>query len=244
MLSFISSLFVSSEDARNAFCRGEPKADSPEQANIRWAPYVRHWKKMFEVSPFDGVIPRASDRGRLGWLEDASYWKVYWASFDALCKRSDFAENDGLRGSMVSNCVQEAAAQSNMAFFRHVTAPIARQTVSDCLEICHYIFPPAVMAWLAESGDQQGFKVQDVIEAQDQYWRTLPWGKTAQRSPLFSQLNQPQNIDKFDAMLVDGFASHKLNRQEQVCAIGHILTHCPSEWMRPDLSWRDQSKTV
>lgn len=234
MLSFLSSLTVSSEDARRSFCRGEPKADSPNDANAQWTPYVRHWKKMFEHASFAGVIPKGSDRGRLGWLKDASYWKAYWSSFDTQCKRVDFAENDGLRMSMVSKCVGEAAAMGNMAFFQHVKSALARQTVSDCLHICDHAIAPSALAWVATVEKRADFDPKDVVDKQSQIWCVLQWFDTKGRSPLFSATGQPKDLDVFDATLVDAFSRYGLNREQQINAIGHILTHCPSHWLHSE----------
>lgn len=189
---------------------------------------------MFQSNTFHGVIPRASDGGRLGWLEDSSYWKAYWGSFDELCKRGDFSENDGLRMSMVSNCVHEAAAVSNMAFFKHVTGAHAKQTVSDCLQIGHHILPPSVMAWLATVEDRPGFAAQDIVDQQEQLWRNLSWVQTkGEKSPLFSQLGQPEDVEHIEKMLEAAFGAYCLDRREQVYAIAHILTRSPAEWMSP-----------
>lgn len=211
--------------AQTVWAKGAPKAKNISQARTAWRPHLDTWAKYME-SDFAAAmgVHRAASEGpkRVGWIDDADFWRSFWRGFEQARGRSTPVELNAL-----TPCIEGAAVAGSVAFF----ASMPTQYIGEMHRVLlntEAMMDPAVFAWI-----QTNVPPRDSSFLAWQYdrWTWMEW-RHEPKSLLLKgrgEATKQELIDLVGRAIAAGMV--QLDREKHL--VGHLMAH-RSAWATPD----------
>lgn len=211
MFTLSQVLIDHQKEARNAWAKGAPKAESIVQARQSWAPYLDNWAQYLESNFFNASGFRTG-RERVGWIDEASFWGSFWRGY---LRDPKMQKPEQARMSL-RPYIEGAATAASVSFFK--TAPQeAHEHVRACLSEAYVLSDPSVLTWL-NGHWTDGHRT---VKAQRDEWNRLEWCSSA--NPLLAQgrgaCTGPQLVDLAARALESGL----IDQDQQLRFLGHVM---------------------
>lgn len=214
---FSLSQVLSNEHARvlQAWEKGAPKAETIAQARREWAPMLPTWARYVETD-FLGYLTHRVGRERVGWIDDADFWKSFWHASGTDWKVQQ--ESDEFQRIHMQAYIEGAAAAGSLSFFTTMP-PDNMEFVLKALSNTGVLIDPDVLDW---SVSNAGKIHNNVVFQQLFTLQRLEWSRYAPNKAEQSRgtLAWQETI----AVFQKAYCRHSLGNQTTVTMLGHILT--------------------
>lgn len=199
------------KEARQAWEKGAPRAESIVQARQRWAPYLDNWAQYLE-SNFVGASGFRTGRERVGWIDKAPFWESFWRGYvrDPRMQKPEEARMS------LRPYVEGAAAAASLSFFKAVPQE-ARDHVQVCLTEARVLADPAVLVWLNDHWED----FHRTFKAQRDEWNCLEWCMSV--NPLVVQGRGACTGSQLADLVARAIESGLIATSNQLRLLGHFM---------------------
>ncbi len=199
------------KEARQAWDKGAPKAESIAQARQRWEPYLDNWAQYLEFN-FVNASGFRTGRERVGWIDDASFWESFWRGY---VREPKMQKSEAARMSL-RPYVEGAATAASLSFFKAVPQE-AREHVQVCLAEARVLADPAVLIWLNDHWED----FHSTFKAQRDEWNCLEWCMSV--NPLVVQGRGACTGSHLADLAARAIESGLIAKSNQLRLLGHFM---------------------
>lgn len=213
---------------------GAPKADNPRQARQMWAPYLAEWGALLQHR-FWWEVTTEPGHVRLGWIDDAPFWRSLWHGFSQHAQHVD-RYSQMLR---IGPLLQEAGKIGNMVPFQAIgpvdsPAYALLELALESVTQDDVLLARSVVEWFDALNLEHlpAGQASRLAQRQDYSWSRVAWKFQSYASPLVRRHISPLELEDVLAIAAPVLLARPEAPFVQIHVLGHLMANAPGSWFR------------